>query len=130
MAYQTNQRDAIRAAFDAAERPLSAREAHDAARTASRRVGLATVYRNLRALVDEGYLVEVDLPGTATHYERADLAHHHHFYCRTCQRVYDLAPGCAGSLRRLTPRGFEVESHELILYGYCDRCRAPARRRR
>ena len=84
-------------------------------------LGLATVYRSIRALVDEDWLVEVELPGEPSRYEVAHKEHHHHFHCRVCDRVFDL-DGCPGSLRELAPRGFRVESHEIILYGQCPEC--------
>jgi Fur family transcriptional regulator, ferric uptake regulator len=31
-------------------------------------------------------------------------------------------PGCPGDLRRLAPRGFRVEGHEVTLYGRCSDC--------
>jgi hypothetical protein len=43
---------------------------------------------------------------------------------KTCRQVYDV-PGCPGDLRRLAPRGFTVEHHDVTL---CGRCRDRARR--
>lgn len=121
MERSTRQRDAIRAVLCACGRPLSPVEVHEAARVAVSRLGLATVYRTLRLLVDAGLLRVINLPGESARYELAQSRHHHHFQCNTCRRVYDI-PGCPGDMRSLAPRGFRIEAHDLTLYGRCSAC--------
>ena len=53
---QTRQRAALRKAFETAARPLTPQEALAFARQTAGHMGLATVYRNIRALLDEGWL--------------------------------------------------------------------------
>ena len=84
-------------------------------------LGIATVYRNLKALVEEGWLESVSLPGESPRYEIAGKRHHHHFRCRTCERVFEIN-GCYTNLLQLTPRGFRLEGHEVVLYGLCGAC--------
>jgi Fur family ferric uptake transcriptional regulator len=117
----TRQRAAISRVIQRAKRPLSPGEVLEHARTAVRAVGLATVYRNLKLLVEEGAVKVIELPGENPRYELATSAHHHHFQCTSCQRIYDV-PGCPGNLRRLAPRGFTVEDHDVTLYGRCSDC--------
>jgi Fur family transcriptional regulator, ferric uptake regulator len=117
----TTQRDAIRGAFAAADRPLGPREVLELAQGELPGLGIATVYRNINRLVAEGWLTPVALPGEPARYEQAGKHHHHHFHCRRCGGVYEVH-GCPGSLRRLVPRGFKLESHELVLGGVCARC--------
>ena len=117
----TRQRDAISAAIQAAKRPLSPQEVLDAARGTVRALGLATVYRNLKRLVADGTVQVINLPGESPRYEVRESAHHHHFQCTTCRRVYDI-PGCPGNLRGMVPRGFRVEHHDVTLYGRCSDC--------
>jgi Fur family transcriptional regulator, ferric uptake regulator len=123
MERDTQQRRAIRAAFRTAGRPLSPQEVLEAAQTDVPRLGIATVYRNVKALVDEGWLAPVELPGEPPRYEIAGKEHHHHFMCRHCDRVYEL-DGCSGNLRAGVPRGFRVEGHEVVVYGLCRACAA------
>jgi Fur family ferric uptake transcriptional regulator len=117
----TRQREAIQGAFTTAGRPLSPQEAHEQARADVPRLGIATVYRTIARLVADGVLIVVELPGAPPRYELAGLAHHHHFHCELCQRVFDL-PGCPGNMERLIPAGFRLERHELVLYGQCPQC--------
>ena len=118
----TRQRAAIREAFDRAGRPLSPQQVLDAARLEVEGLGIATVYRNIKALVEDGWLSAIELPGTPTVYERAGKEHHHHFHCDRCSRVFELA-GCIPSINRLAGRRFSVTRHELVLYGICAECR-------
>lgn len=121
MERQTRQRGAIRRAFQRAGRPLSPNEVLTDARRDVGGLGIATVYRNIRALLDEGWLVAVDLPGEASRYELAGQDHHHHFRCRRCEQVFDV-PCTVGSLDDAVPKGFHLERHDIVLHGTCDHC--------
>jgi Fur family transcriptional regulator, ferric uptake regulator len=123
MERDTAQRRAIRAALQDADRPLSPREVLDDAQSQVPGLGIATVYRNLKAFVDDGWLTPVELPGEAPRYEVAGKKHHHHFMCRSCDRVFELA-GCPGNLQAVVPHGFALEDHEVVLYGRCEACAA------
>lgn len=117
----TQQRRSIRRALESADRPLSPQEILEAARPFTPGIGIATVYRNVKSLLDEGWLLAVDLPGAPSRYEVAGKHHHHHFHCRQCDRVYEVED-CPDDFHQLTPPGFELETHEIILYGTCSSC--------
>lgn len=122
---KTRQRDAIRSAVSGARRPVGPGEVLQAAQSDVPKLGLATVYRNLRQMQEDGELTAVEVPGQGTLYEPAGLKHHHHFCCRECGKVFDVQ-GCPGNLDGLVPAGFRLESHELLLYGLCQGCAAKA----
>lgn len=121
MERNTRQRAAILDAISQARRPLLPTEVHQSAQRAIPGLGIATVYRNLKALLAEGQLKVVDLPGENPRFEMAGGQHHHHFQCTRCQRVFDV-DACPGDLSGLAPPGFAVEDHDLILYGRCKDC--------
>ena len=121
MIRMTRQRRAILSAFQEARRPLSPGEIKSRASSDVGCINLATVYRNLKAMVESGDLVIVEVLGQPDRYELSGLAHHHHFLCVHCDRLYDV-PGCPGSFRNLAPRGFKLEGHELWLTGICESC--------
>lgn len=121
MRRKTQQRTAILQALEDADRPLSPQEILDSAREDTPSLGIATVYRNIRVLVDEDHLRSVDLPGAPSRYEVVGKGHHHHFHCRCCDRVFEVEE-CPGQLSDLLPAGFELEEHEIILYGRCPEC--------
>lgn len=121
MLRETKQRKAIRNALADAGHPLSPRELLSLARDEVSGLGIATVYRNISALQEEGSIVPVELPGEPPRYEVAGKAHHHHFHCRECDKVYEIE-GCPGNLQSVTPMGFQLETHEVVLYGLCEIC--------
>lgn len=129
MERKTRQRTAIREAIARSGRPLLAQEVLLEAQGAVPGLSLATVYRNLRSLVDEGELRSVLLPGENPRYEVAHAHHHHHFQCRQCQRVFEVE-ACPGDLSELAPPGFTLEDHDLTLYGRCAECSSARKARR
>jgi Fur family ferric uptake transcriptional regulator len=121
----TRQREAIRRALEEAGRPLTAEEILKAGRRHAPGLGIATVYRSIKAFVGAGWLEPVSLPDEPPRYEAsAGKDHHHHFRCAGCHRVFEL-DGCVRDIRRLTPRGFRLERHEVVLYGRCRACARP-----
>jgi Fur family ferric uptake transcriptional regulator len=118
----TRQRRAIREIFTRERRPLSTDEVLAAGRALVPSLGVATVYRNIKSLSDEGWLHSVELPGALVRYERCGKPHHHHFVCRDCALAFDIA-ACPEDVERLAPAGFLVDAHELVLYGQCPGCR-------
>jgi Fur family ferric uptake transcriptional regulator len=127
MERSTRQRSAIREAIADAGRPLLPQEVLEAAQNQVPGLGIATVYRNLKALALDGELRSVELPGDNPRYELVGLAHHHHFQCNACERVFDVH-ACPGDLSKLAPRGFTVEDHDLTLYGKCGECQPASKK--
>ena len=124
----TRQRAAIRAVIDGSDRPLLPQEVLELAQSTVPELGIATVYRSLKLLLEAAEVRLVELPGEVARYESLRHAeHHHHFQCRHCGRVFDVH-GCAEDFARLAPKGFAVESHELTLYGACADCSKPRTR--
>ncbi|MDD5251996.1 MAG: transcriptional repressor [Patescibacteria group bacterium] len=89
-------------------RAWTARELH----ARLREKNLATVYRNLQALLKKGLLTEVSLRGHEARYELAERPHHAHLVCGKCRRAE-----CVPCPIRLTA------SHHLELDGLCTACR-------
>lgn len=123
MERKTRQRAAVREALLEASRPLMPAEVLEVAQRTVPGMGIATVYRALRALVDEGEAALVEIPGTAPRYEISHLGHHHHFHCKRCSRVFEVK-GCPSDLAHLAPPGFRVDGHEVVLFGQCVSCEA------
>ena len=117
----TRQKEAIRDSFMSSARPLTPEEVLRAAQQKVDGISMATVYRNLNSLVTESWLSPVDVPGESTRYEVAGKAHHHHFQCDACGKMFDM-PGCAVPAKQKLPPGFRATRHELFLYGQCAEC--------
>lgn len=117
----TRQKEAIRDAIQAADRPLSPEEILQAAQREVPSLSLATVYRNISSLQRDGWLQAVTLPGMPARYEVAGKAHHHHFHCNECGKVYEME-GCGFEFHAKLPQGFTATAHELFLSGRCAAC--------
>jgi Fur family transcriptional regulator, ferric uptake regulator len=118
----TKQKDAIRRAFQEANRPLSPEETCAFAKNQVKEISLATVYRNIRSLIADEWLEPVEIPGQATRYEIAGKSHHHHFQCNQCRKLFELE-GCDIRIKPKLPRGFLSSGHEFFVYGTCAACR-------
>lgn len=116
----TRQRRSISDVFCRAERPLSINEVLDAAQR-QHVVSLSTVYRFVRALVADGALSVFELPGLGAFYELSGKAHHHHFSCIRCRRVYELN-NCVNVDTLTLPKDFRAVSHDLTVSGVCAAC--------
>ena len=117
----TLQLTAIQGALEAAGRPLSPEEVLKDAKKKVPSLGIATVYRTLKLLIQQKVLVAQDIPTSGVRYELAKLAHHHHFLCKHCDKVFDI-PGCVGDLKKILPKGFKLEEHDILLKGLCREC--------
>ena len=120
----TRQRRAIRSAFLGTDRPLDPTEVLVLAVAGHSGLGIATVYRKIKALLEEGWLTAVELAGEVTQNELAGKEHHHHFRWRTRGKVFEMN-ACLPNVQKLAPQGFQVSGHDLLLYGACRGC-APA----
>ncbi|AIZ44406.1 Fur family transcriptional regulator [Deinococcus radiopugnans] len=118
----TRQRDVIAQVLGRAPGPLAVAEVFERAQDDLPGLGIATVYRTLKLLTEQGRIHPVTLDGE-TLYEAAGKGHHHHFSCNRCGRVFTLHT-CPVTLPSGTvyPGGFVVEAHEVTLYGQCPEC--------
>lgn len=121
MSRNTSQKTALEKVFDKEDRPLGVEEILNIGREMVGSLNQATVYRNLKSMVERGVLLQINHPVLGTLYERTGKEHHHHFHCRVCDRVFEL-PGCGLDSRKAAPKGFKTEGHEIFLHGVCPTC--------
>jgi Fur family ferric uptake transcriptional regulator len=119
--YRTRQREAIQRVLSETKRPLTAQDICEFSAEFATGLGIATVYRNLKKLGEEGLVRLVEVPGSPPHYELASEKHHHHFVCEKCGRLTDFE-GCSADLASLVPAGHKLLRHEIVLYGECPGC--------
>ena len=106
---------------------VAAQRIHDDLRAADRPVGLASVYRVLETLADNGLVHRLDLGDGVARFEaaRQDEHHHHHLVCDDCGKVEAFADdGLERVIRDVEQRsGYTVQAHEVVLRGACTTCR-------
>jgi Fur family transcriptional regulator, ferric uptake regulator len=117
----TRQATAVVKAMTAMPAFCGAREIRDAARRAGVQVGVATVYRHLRVLAEQGSVDTLRGPGGETRYRLRRGTFTHHLTCRQCERstevegreVWDWAQQVAARA------GFTLTGHAVELTGLC-----------
>jgi Fe2+ or Zn2+ uptake regulation protein len=107
----------------------SAEWIYEEARKEMPSIGIATVYRNLNALVSAGEIERISGSGNADRFD-GQVAEHCHMQCVRCGKIIDLYPNSAANmdrLRKLTCETFGVEDRNVrisrtILRGVCNNC--------
>jgi Fur family ferric uptake transcriptional regulator len=91
-------------------------------------ISVQAVYDVLSALVDAGLVRRLQPAGSPARFETRTGDNHHHVVCRDCGHTADV--DCAtGSAPCLTPSddlGFAIDEAEIIFWGHCQACAAPA----
>lgn len=84
----------------------------------------STVYSSLQALCEVGLVREVLLEEGVCRYD-ANVAPHHHFRCRCCGAIKDIAWEDLQGIKLDKVRSrFRVESYEVTLHGSCENCQS------
>ncbi len=126
----TRGEQAVLDVLDGRAQPLSAQEIFMQLRESDRPVGLATVYRAIASLKDEGYLQQLDLEDNQAYYQLVshDRSSHnsHHLICTSCRKVLPLSscPVRDLELKLSQKYDFAIERHVLDFYGICADCRS------
>ena len=127
MQRNTRQRPEILELLEKLDDFRSAQQLHEILRARGSTVGLATVYRAVQTLSEQG---DVDVLRTAdgeSVYRRCERRnHHHHLVCRECGRTVEIdGPDAeAWATRTGAVHGFTDISHTIELFGVCDECRS------
>ena len=121
----TRQRQDILEAFLAAKHHVSAEQLAEIVKAANPGVGLSTVYRTLKLLVECQLAEEHHFSGGMSLYEPV-LNHHEHMICLECQRIIEFENPELEELKERIARdhGFKMVRHSLHLYGVCRECQA------
>ena len=93
-------------------------------------IGLATVYRVLTQFEAVSLVRRHHFEGGTAVFELNRGEHHDHIVCMDCGKVEEFLD-CGIEARQLDVAkklGFQVEEHNLILYGRCRRKNCPNRR--
>lgn len=121
----TRQRVVVLTELMAEQNDATAQQLHERLRARGERLGLATVYRTLGLLADEGVVdVLSHRPGELC-YRRCAEGHHHHLVCSECHRVVELDECELGPWldRVSSEHGFVATGHRLEVAGLCAACR-------
>lgn len=120
MSRKTEQREAILDALRASDRAVTAQELHGELEG----VGLATVYRNLQRLAEEGTADTLRRDSGEQAFLICPSDHHHHLTCRVCGRVERVSDCRLGDWASevAAEHGFAQVEHHAELVGVCQGC--------
>ncbi|GHC00908.1 Fur family transcriptional regulator [Cerasicoccus arenae] len=114
---ETKQRAAILATLRIAEHPLTPKEIREQAADHAPGLGIATVYRNIRLLLDSQEIEALEVPGHRTCYLLPRSNQRAVVICRKTNRVR-LAEGMDIKIDHDSlPEGFQPEEIEIYIYG-------------
>lgn len=122
----TWQRAAIRDHLAGVEEFRSASQIHENLRKLGDRMGLATVYRALQAMVEAGEVDTIRTPEGESAFRKCSDGHHHHLVCRECGTAEEIAAEVVEiwAAEVAKRHGFTDVGHEVELYGLCAACSA------
>ncbi|WP_040312777.1 Fur family transcriptional regulator [Gleimia coleocanis] len=121
----TKQRQAVIDALADCNDFRSAQRIHEDLMKSSAKIGLATVYRNLRSLAEEKEVDVLMSPDGEALYRRCEQGeHHHHLVCRKCLRSEEIeATAVENWVHGLGEEyGFTQLEHSIEVFGICSHC--------
>lgn len=126
----TRQRLLVADALASHGRQMSAQDLYERLRRRNPRIGRATVFRTLEALVAAGVARRLEQDGHVYGYVACRPGHHHHLACNRCGRVEEIGEQYIAPVadRLENDLGFAIDDARLDFYGLCASCRTQEER--
>ncbi|MGQ9466817.1 MAG: Fur family transcriptional regulator [Anaerolineae bacterium] len=121
----TPQRELIVKAIANSGRHMTAEEVLDVVRQKTEAVNIATVYRTLDLLVEQGLATRIDLGEGRVVYATIQHGAHIHLICRRCGRVLEADASLLAPLTTALQEQYHFfcDTTHLALTGLCEDCR-------
>ncbi len=85
-------------------------------------VGIATVYRNLKTLVEMGKIKKIMTNDNIAHYDRI-CNNHIHLVCSSCGKIIDLESNFLDNNEQFKKLDFQVSIQDIQINGICQDCK-------
>ena len=86
-------------------------------------VSLATIYKNINAMVEKVFLSEVKIPNSKSVYELVKTEHAH-LVCSCCGNIEDIMLDPSSIISEVsTLSSFKIDSTNIVLSGICPKCK-------
>ena len=112
---------------------ISAQDLYDAMQAQNYKVNLATIYRQLERLSDDGTVLKVKSSADDRHYyqytgEHDNCSSHLHMQCSCCGKIIHLECHFMDSISEhlLSHHGFQLNCADSLLMGLCRECQESA----
>ena len=119
----SDQRDALFALLSAVNCHPSAEWLYGELKKDWQKMSLATVYRNLGILCENGDAIRLDIGDGTVRYD-ARTCDHNHFFCKVCKSLSDIGESETGDIDAMLAEryGVSIDSHSFVFYGSCREC--------
>ena len=105
---------------------LSAEELHKKLTEKGIKISLATLYRNLKFLVKQDFIKEIDFGEDHKHYElNVPHRHHHHLICNICGLTIEFEDKNLSKYAVKIAKeqnNFEINDYQFKIFGICEKC--------
>lgn len=85
-------------------------------------ISLATVYRNLKQLSENGLVNQVEVANDNDRFD-STLDTHAHFVCSCCKECTDVPKMSSKEVMKYLDKNFVIESINIVIKGICDKCK-------
>ncbi|WP_336857162.1 Fur family transcriptional regulator [Sinomonas albida] len=123
----TKQKVAVSEALDDLADFVSTQELHRILQDRGASVSLATTYRIVQAMAEDGLLDVLRADDGEARYRRCEAhGHHHHLVCRRCGKAVEIeAPAVEAWANRIAnDHGYTQVEHTVEIFGLCPECSA------
>lgn len=92
-------------------------------KTKAPEISLATVYRNLNLLAENGVIKKIEGLDNAAHFDH-NMHRHYHLLCTECQQVFDIPADVLPMIDKNVAQktGMMIESYDISFRGICPKC--------
>ncbi len=86
-------------------------------------ISLATVYRNLNQLAEQGKIKKIEGLDGSSHFDHT-IHNHYHFVCIKCNKIYDIPYEVAKDIEQKVSAmtGLKITDHDISFKGICTAC--------
>ena len=93
------------------------------------KIGIATIYRTLALLEEEGLADSLMMEKGSKKYELGLKKHHDHFICTECGKIIEFYDDVIEKRQEEVAQkyGFEMRSHSMKIVGICKECQVKSK---
>ena len=124
---RTTQKALIRTELEAEPKFMTAQQLHQKLIAAGAAVGIATVYRQLGKLAEQGEIDSIQTENGVL-FRACDIdGHHHHMVCERCGAAFAFElPQEPWLTEQAEAHGFKISRHVIEVFGLCADCQRAA----
>lgn len=117
----TKNRKIILDIFENSKKPLSAEKIQEL--LIDYTIDLSTIYRTIDYFYNNDLLLRFHFDNKS-YYFLDTKDHYHYFLCTKCLDMHKIDCNLKDTINTLVvDRGFQVNNHEINIYGLCDKCK-------